>query len=179
MLGTAGTANRGGGGGGAGGDNPNPGITGGSGVIVIRYPKDQAALTNLVASGTTGGSVTFENDEAVHTFTSPGTFTAGADMNVDVLIVAGGGGGGADRAGGGGAGGLVYLSNYPVTETTGYSITVGTGGSGAPPSTKGGNGSNSIFNSQYYTEGGGGGGTSHYRNERWKPWRFWRRWFTL
>ena len=75
----------------------NAGSTGGSGVIVIRYPKDQAPLGNLVAEGTTGGSVTFEGDEAVHTFTSPGTFTSGADMNVDVLIVVGGGGGGADR----------------------------------------------------------------------------------
>ena len=77
----------------------------------------------------------------------------------------------------GGAGGLVYLSNYPVTDTTGYSITVGTGGSGAPP-TKGSNGSNSIFNNQYYTEGGGGGGTSH-PGMRDGSWRFWRRWFTL
>ena len=97
MFRTVAQHNRGGGGGGAGGDSSNAGSTGGSGVIVIRYGKIKAPLTNLVASGTTGGSVTFEGDEAVHTFTSPGTFTSGADMNVDVLIVVGGGGGGADR----------------------------------------------------------------------------------
>ena len=76
--------------------------------MVMRYAKErvvgtQNASANL-ATSTTGGSIEFHNDEVFHTFNTSGTFTAGADMNVDVLIVAGGGGGGADRGAGGDTG---------------------------------------------------------------------------
>ena len=42
--------------------------TGGSGVVIIRYPGLQR--------GTTGGTVTFSGGYTYHTFTSSGTFTA-------------------------------------------------------------------------------------------------------
>ena len=64
--GTAGTANTGGGGGGA--NNPNTGGAGGSGVVVISY-----VTANF---GTcTGGTITTDGANTVHTFNSSGTFT--------------------------------------------------------------------------------------------------------
>jgi hypothetical protein len=65
-----------------------------------------------------------------HTFTSSGTFTADVAGIVDILLVAGGGGGGADNAGGGGAGGMIVQTEVNVTAGN-YTITIGSGGSGA------------------------------------------------
>jgi len=135
--------------------------------VVMRYAKDRVVDSESAnqTSSTTGGSIEFHNDEAFHTFNTSGTFTAGVDMNVDVLIVAGGGGGGYDSGGGGGAGGLVFLSNHPVTSGQAYQVWIGAGGSGAASQVQGSNGQNSIFGtsntSAYYTEGGGGGGSAH------------------
>ena len=138
----------------------------------------------------TGGTVTCCGDYKIHTFTSPGTFcvssagNAAGSNSVDYLVVAGGAGGGQGYyGGGGGAGGLrasatTYaigcnpagplvncVSALPVT-ATGYPITVGGGGSGAPGTPgntcKGGDGSNSIFST--ITSAGGGGAGSRNSN---------------
>ena len=58
---TAGTSNTGGGGGGGTGTN-----TGGTGIVIVRYPGLPAA---------TGGTITYLNGYTIHTFTTSGTFT--------------------------------------------------------------------------------------------------------
>lgn len=108
----------------------------------------------------TGGDITDSGGYRIHTFNSSGTFTANNAGNVDVLTVGGGGGGGgpAGRGGGGGAGEYEYQTNFAVTAQA-YSVTVGAGGAGSTAgSTKGVNGSNSVF-STITALGGGGGGT--------------------
>jgi len=79
--------------------------------------------------------------------------------SVDVLVVAGGGSGGYNGNssyfnGGGGAGGMSYLTGVKVT-STGYTITVGAGGS---TSGSGNNGSDSSFSTDLTATGGGKGG---------------------
>ena len=68
-------------------------------------------------------------------FTSPGTFTTPASTTKIKVTVVGGGGGGNPGAGpsnsycgggGGGGGGAIYVG--PVSASTGYAVTVGTGG---------------------------------------------------
>ena len=103
----------------------------------------------------TGGTITTDGDYKVHSFTSNGTFTPSADGFVEYLVIAGGGGG-ASNGGGGGAGG--YRTGYlPVTSSTAYSITVGTGGALGSDADGGVNGTNSVFSSITSTGGGGGG----------------------
>ena len=83
-------------------------------------------------------------------------------FSVEVLVVAGGGGGGCDRAGGGGAGGLIYNSAFSVNPGTALTVTVGGGGAGGTnDTTKGTNGSNSVFGSLTAIGGGGGGSESN------------------
>ncbi len=137
----------------------------------------------------TGGTVTCSGNFKIHTFTGPGTFCVSCAGNsqgsstVDYLVVAGGGGG-YNYAGGGGAGGYressgaasgcyaisplgAGVSALPVS-VTGYPITVGGGGTGAPgpfsplpvSCAVGNPGSNSIFSTITSTGGGGGGGYS-------------------
>jgi len=107
----------------------------------------QVKLTNVVA---TGGTITYDGNYKIHTFTSNGTFTIDGNMDVEVLVVAGGGGGGTDWAGGGGAGGYRYIASHAVTAQE-YPITVGAGGSADT------NGSNSVFDSITSIGGGAGG----------------------
>ena len=87
--------------------------------------------------------------------------------NVDVLVVGGGGAGGHNgtnndiAGGGGGAGGLVYKKGYKIDSSTGITVTVGNGGTGAP--TAGGstiptNGQDSVFGGITAIGGGKGGG---------------------
>ena len=98
---------------------------------------------NKVTKQTSSGTIT----------TQPGTRLA------NVLVVAGGGGGG--YSGGGGAGGLRTIASHPVDGNTGYPVTVGAGGTGAP--VPGGavapSGSDSV-GFGITSDGGGGGG--HY-----------------
>ena len=131
----------------------------------------------------TGGTITTSGNDKIHTFTSPGTFTVcvaakcAADNLVSYLVVAGGGGAAGNLAGGGGGGGFreVKSPSTPYTASpldgygtpgnritvtaTGYPITVGAGGAGAPndnfPCQT--NGANSIF-STITSAGGGLGG---------------------
>lgn len=64
---TSATANTGGGGGGLGSNTAFSSGSGGSGVVIIRYPGAQRG---------TGGTVTSAGGYTYHTFTSSGTFTA-------------------------------------------------------------------------------------------------------
>jgi hypothetical protein len=91
--------------------------------------------------------------------------------SIDYLVIAGGGGGGFDNSGGGGAGG--YRNSYNDEATGGggttegsisnpsgsYTVTIGAGGSGetSVPTSRGDNGSDSVFGSITSTGGGGGG----------------------
>ena len=131
----------------------------------------------------TGGTITTSGNDKIHTFTSPGTFTVcvaakcAADNLVSYLVVAGGGGAAGNLAGGGGGGGFreVKSPSTPYTASpldgygtpgnritvtaTGYPITVGAGGAGAPNSCFPGqtNGAPSIFSSITSAGGGKGG----------------------
>ena len=129
----------------------------------------------------TGGTITTCGDDKIHTFTGPGTFTVCSISNtaanniVSYVVIAGGGAGGETTGGGGGAGGYREVKN-PVTPytaspldgfgtpanqvtvtATGFPITVGAGGAGAPSTNPTNSGSNSVF-STITSAGGGGGG---------------------
>lgn len=100
---------------------------------------------------------------------------------IEYLIVGGGGGGGTNGGGGGGAGGLLTNTNFAVTASTTYPITVGAGGAGGTSgSNRGTNGSDSqiltnnsySFNgtNQYLTVTGNAGlqlGTGDFTFETW------------
>lgn len=106
----------------------------------------------------TGGTITTSGSYTIHTFTSSGTFTPDATLDiVDVLVVGGGGGGGQSlagnyNAGGGGGGGVRDISNHSVTPSVGITVTVGA------TSSAGANGNDSSFGSIVATGGGRGGG---------------------
>jgi len=117
--------------------------------------------------GVTDGGVTV-GDYKVHTFLlaqSSTAFTPASSFNVDYLVVAGGGGGGGWAGSGGGAGGFLTGTGLAVT-ATGYTITVGDGGTG----TTAGNaasvglqdGYDSVFFSKTSTGGGMGAGGSSF-----------------
>ena len=122
-------------------------------------------VTFMTATGGDDFEGTTDGDYKYHTFNSSGTFTvlsigsgAAESAAVDALIIAGGAGGGGFA--GGGAGGYRNPTGHTVT-AQGYSITVGAGGSGsASGSTKGSNGSDSIFDTYTSTGGGSGGAFS-------------------
>ena len=140
------------------------GITGigGNGLVVVTY------TTIIPPTISSGGTITPNGTNRVHSFTTVGTtqFTLSgpASVQAQLLVVGGGGsGGGYNDGGGGGAGGLVYLSSMTLTAGT-YSIVVGAGGIGTSGgyNTGAGTGSgNSGGNSSafgYIGLGGGGGG---------------------
>jgi hypothetical protein len=125
----------------------------------------------------TGGAISYVDGYWVHKFTASGTFTPTENLsNVEYLVVAGGGGGGKgldypvnNSTGGGGAGGYRSSvtgessgggasaeSKLSLTSGTGYTVTVGAGGSGGALLSSGSNGSDSVFGS--ITSIGGGGG---------------------
>ena len=106
--------------------------------------------------------------EVITTFNSSGTLTTGSQTTlVSYLVIAGGAGAGSGVSGGGGAGGYkeATLSNFGVSASTDYSITVGAGGpannNSATEDSEGhsyGDGGNSVFSS--ITSAGGGSGGS-------------------
>ena len=104
----------------------------------------------------TGGIVSQDATHWYHTFPFTSTFTPTAAISADILCVAGGGGSGYDLGGGGGAGGLLTFTSQSLT-TTGYTVTVGAGGSAGLSAGNGGNGGNSQFGSLTASVGGGGG----------------------
>jgi len=110
------------------------------------------------ADRATGGTITYDGDYVIHTFTGNGTFTPDAAFNVECLLVAGGGAGrgnGDQNSGDGGdAGDLIYDSEHAVTAKA-YSIVVGAAGVGVARDV-GGNGGDSTFDDK--TADGGIGG---------------------
>ena len=146
---------------------PSGSITGSSPICV-----GNSATFSIATPTPTGGIISTAGGYRIHTFTSSGTFTvpAGFNQNVEVLVVAGGGGGGIDIGGGGGGGGVIYTS-YPVSPGN-ITVTVGSGGAGAPAAGTGGqpasspytipatNGQNSVFGT-LTAFGGGFGGSSY------------------
>lgn len=135
----------------------------------------------------TGGTVSYIEGYAVHTFTSSGTFQTNSPIeNVEYLVIAGGGGGGgANRGGGGGAGGYrssvvgeysgelsAAESRLSLSAQTSYLVTVGAGGAAgyttSDNSANGGaSGENSSFGNLVVSTGGGGGaGSDSYGTNR-------------
>lgn len=115
-----------------------------------------------VANCGTGGTVTFDGDFCINTFTTNGTFNAPKEItNVSMLIVAGGGAGGGSHGGGGGAGGLTYQTGLTLSSGN-YVTIVGKGGDAVLGAETGivRNGTNSSFgtNISLNVLGGGGGG---------------------
>jgi len=121
-----------------------------------------SATTTIQWTNTGSQAVSVLTGSATTTTTS-WTCPAGV-TSIEVLVVAGGGGGGGtNTGGGGGGGGLIYRSNYPVTPTTVYSVTVGAGGSGgiSSGSGNGSQGSNSVFDTLTAIGGGYGAGANN------------------
>ena len=107
----------------------------------------------------TGGIVSSDGTYNYHMFPFTGTFTPTEAISADILVIGGGGAGGANIGGGGGAGGLRYFASQSLT-ATGYTCTVGAGGSGptTTPPYQGTNGGTSQFGALTSAIGGGFGG---------------------
>jgi hypothetical protein len=130
-----------------------------------------AAAGTSPAAKATGGVISQDANYTYHTFTSSGTFTTLQSLTVDYLVVAGGGSGGGEPSsrysgGGGGAGGLRCTvtatggggsleSPLSLTSGTGYTVTIGAGGTGTK--SRGSSGNNSVFASITSVGGGAGG----------------------
>ena len=123
---------------------------------------------NLIYIGVvsaTGGTITYDGNFKIHTFTNSGTFQvidAPVGATVEVLAVAGGGGSGGHYGGnyeGGAGGGGGYLNSSVNISVTSYAITVG--GGGAAGTQFGVQGTNTVALGLTAIGGGyGGGGTS-------------------
>ena len=137
------------------------------------YNATQAAWKPTINQGiiATGGNSVYDVDVEgttyrVHVFTNTGnsTFTVTQGGSVEYLIVAGGGGTAGDVGGGGGGGGL--LSGTAAVTPQNYTINVGNGGAGAPPSSENSNTRNNGQNSSAFglTSIGGGAGANYNGN---------------
>jgi len=115
---------------------------------------NRPTINNTIVRWTTSGATVLSGSAT----TSSTTWTCPSGVtNIEVLVVAGGGAGGGYHGGGGGAGGIIYNSNYAVTPTTVYTVTVGTGGSAATASSNTGDaGANSVFDKLIAIGGGAG-----------------------
>jgi hypothetical protein len=111
----------------------------------------------------TGGTIVDDATYRYHIFTATGTFFTPNDRTADALIIAGGGAGGTQRAGGGGGGGVIYYRTLNFLGQTNYTITVGSGGIGAPAysPTSGGFSSVSHESGTTVADGGGRGSTGY------------------
>jgi hypothetical protein len=130
-----------------------------------------AADNGTYSAKATGGTITADQFNVIHTFTSSGTFTPTEGLVVDYLVIAGGGAGGNGNGGaaGGGAGGYVTSvglsggggaqgSPLSVSSGTAYTVTVGQGGvGGTGVGSIGTNGTNSTFSTITAIGGGLGG----------------------
>ena len=113
-------------------------------------------LTTLLT--VSGGTKIESGNDRYHVFTSPGTFTTGAQLTAEVLVVAGGGGGaGAAYGAGGGAGGVLHAPSTSIKKGR-YGVTVSGqteyGGWYSP----GGDGDDSSFGDAIAKGGGAGCG---------------------
>lgn len=148
---TSGAPNSGsGGGGGWHANGYTQAANGSDGICIIRYK------TGTISAY--GGTITYDGDDTIHTFTSSGTLVIGNDMRtIEALVVAGGGGGGTyanSRSAGGGGGGIVYEPALLLSSGS-YAVTVGLGGLPCSDPTIG-NGGDSYF-AYIHAIGGGGG----------------------
>ena len=107
---------------------------------------------NVSARFVTGGTITTDGTNWIHTFTSSGAFVVnGGSLVCDVLVVAGGGGGvggvsGVNYGSGGGGGTVLAKASYTVSSGS-ITVTVGdTSGAGA-------SGNNSAFGTNIATGG--------------------------
>lgn len=120
----------------------------------------QAVSSGTNTAKATGGTITYDDFYAYHTFTATGNFVPSTSVTCDVLIVGGGGGADADISGGGGAGGLRVITDQIVSSSTTATIGgggaggIGTGGPGAQ--SVGASGTDSSFGSLVATGGGRG-----------------------
>jgi hypothetical protein len=138
----------------------------------------------------TGGTITYDGDYAIHTFTGPGTFTVNKikasvpapEQVVDYLVIGGAGGAPGGRSGGSGAGGyreskqptatwtaspLAVSTGIPISGLGSFPISVGAGGTpGAGPPYVGEQGSPTTFST---ITGTGGGGSGQYPNGPGRP----------
>lgn len=139
-----------------------PSITTVTILVINPATSTQASITfTLFATALLGlgGTVTYVNGQAIHTFTTSSSFQMIASGTVQMLLVGGGGGGGCGyEGGGGGGGGYIYQSAYTIPSGT-YTVTVGSGGTGGvgafPPSS----GGNTFFSTLLTAYGGGAGGS--------------------
>ena len=176
--GGSGGANTGGGAGGHAHQAATSGRSGGSGIVVVRYPITPPPSGDYPVA--TGGSVSTltvgEDIYAVHRFTNtgsqtftvtvPGSETLGSNT-LEYMVIGGGGSGGSDMGGGGGAGG--YLAGTVAAAAATYTVVVGAGGSGNNSGV--GNrrgyegGSSSLVGGgvNLVAFGGGGGASNHDR----------------
>ena len=154
------------GGGGGGGANPTgaePGGTGGSGMVIVRYKIGALEAT----AKATGGAISFYNGKTIHTFVASGTFVTPGSFNETVeYVVVGGGGGSGYNVGGGGGAGAYRTGTQAVSGSRTSTVTIGAGGGGAfqelnaSGDTSGKPGGNTAldFASIINSPGGGGGG---------------------
>jgi hypothetical protein len=175
---TAGAANTGSGGGGEANTTGSPDArtgTGGSGIVIVRYPTTPPVdfVPGLATGGTTTQVTSRGITYRVHSFTTVGSSTfavqnLGSRNQFEYLIVGGGAGGWNRHQGGAGAGG-VRSGRIVLSATGNYTVVVGaggqgnnTGGSGQGNATSGGN--SSVFSitanggGQPSNTGGSGGG---------------------
>lgn len=120
------------------------------------YGVAKLGTTPAIQPYATGGdTIMTDGTYWYHAFKSSGTFTPAKGLSCDVLVIAGGGGGG---TGGGGAGGLLAFTSQSLI-ATGYTVTVGGGGTGMDTTGYLGmtNGSNSSFGALTASVGGGAG----------------------
>jgi hypothetical protein len=142
--------------------------SGASGVIFSATDKNTGAtLTNTNATRWVASNSWYTNTKDPYSF--DGTYVSNPNLPssaIKVLVVGGGGGGGSDMGGGGGGGGVVYKTAYSVPAQSPITVTVGSGGTGAPAGisqARGQNGGNSVFGS-LVAFGGGGGGSEYSTN---------------
>jgi hypothetical protein len=176
--GGSGGANTGGGAGGHAHQAATSGRSGGSGIVVVRYPITPPPSGDYpIASGGSVSTLTVGEDiYAVHRFTNTGsqTFTvttAGSESlgsnTLEYMVIGGGGSGGSDMGGGGGAGG--YLAGTVAAVAATYTVVVGAGGSGNNSGIgnrrgfEGGSSSLVGGGTNLVAFGGGGGASNHDR----------------
>lgn len=113
-------------------------------------------LTTLLT--VSGGTKIESGNDRYHVFTTPGTFTTGAQLSAEVLVVAGGGGGaGAAYGGGGGAGGVLHAPSTTIAKGR-YNVTVSGQGYYGGWYSPGGDGDDSSFGDAIAKGGGAGCG---------------------
>ena len=113
-------------------------------------------LTTLLT--VSGGTKIESGNDRYHVFTSPGTFTTGAQLTAEVLVVAGGGSGaGAAYGAGGGAGGVLHAPSTSIAKGR-YGVTVSGQKYYGGWHSNGGDGDDSSFGDAIAKGGGGGCG---------------------